>query len=231
MKHLLTLILVALCAACGGAEFSSAESFGAAGEDSSAGTGSVTVTAGSGTGGAGGAPQGGSSTGGSGASAATGAGSVHGGSSAACDPDLSTIAAVLPKQITWSEMRATSGQVCVACHNSPCQAIDVVSWGEPEVQADGSIVLRPNTSWPMVDIDVGVNDGVCTAESSCGSKLTSLMVFLTVEESFVTEARAVVVFQGNACLERAGADPSMWSQDLESEIANAITGLHFGCAK
>ena len=233
MKHLLTLILVALSTACGGAEFSSYEAPGAGGDDSSAGTGSVTVTGGGGAGGtqaAGGKP----SVGGS--SAAAGSGATGGGAApAACEFDPATLVAALPTSFAWQDFQYTAGDSCSRCVHSPCETFQF-TWGTPTLNEDGSFTFLPNTTQPMVMMSFGANDGVCATNKTCGLKSSEPNVRLTVEPTSggwkISSVQFTMTFAENLCVSQAAQGSSPASQmhlQLDRDFSASLKGLVLPC--
>ncbi len=231
MKNLILSLLVSMLTACGGAEFTGEElSPSLAGE---AGEAPVAM-AGSGSSVGGSASTGGSSvaTGGSSAGQhAGGKGSSAGAAPAACEFDPALLVEAMPKTLVWQDMIATNAEACVTCRKSPCETINVISWGVPNLQQDGSYTFYPNIDWPMISLSTGVNDGMCTMVEQCGSKLTALTVVVFVQNGKIVQAKTGAVFQENDCTGRAGLGSSMWRPDLERELSDAVSGLEFGCAE
>ena len=246
MTKTITLILVALFSvACGGEPFAAgdAELLAGAGGDATE-AGSVGVTSGGsdvhvgGSSSVAGKPAGGSAgtRGGSGGAAGAaggsgGAGAPAGGAPVTCEFDVTQLTAALPSTITWNDFTYTNGEACFACRDKPCGTIKVISWGVPTLQ-DGQYVYLPNTELPMIPMNIGVNDGACTKTSECGSKLNSLSLAVTVDETkhVVVSAHGGVVFQDNMCTTTAGVNTAQMALDLGQELGDSMKGLKIPCA-
>lgn len=236
MKHLLLLILVALSAACGGAEFSPAGTVGDGGDGSVTGTAGVTVTGG-GTGGA--LNQGGGAghvTGGSAAAGADAAGSPSGGAPAICEFDAEQMMAALPTEIDLGDFAYTSGELCVTCKHHPCRKVPVISWGTPR-HSDDKWLIYPNIDTTMVNLNIGDNDGVCAMKKECGTKPDQPAVVLVVEQGgegwVVAEATFSMTFFGNACTNEfaSGTYLNDMTRVIGNNVSRELVGLKIPCSQ
>lgn len=245
MNNPTPLILVALSlVACGG------EPFGADSADIEQIGGADSTVAGADTGDAG-AGYGGTASGGSSSTAGKpAAGAAPGGSASAggqptagtggatpsCEFDEAKLTAALPMSFVWGDFMYTSGEFCGRCLNTPCAALDVISWGVPTIDDGGAYVYSPNVEATMVAMALGANDGTCASEKSCGAKMRFGSVRFIVARSaggwVVETVTAYSQGEGNACLDSypgGGSLHSVAAQDLAKEIETALDSLEIPC--
>lgn len=238
MRNSILVILAVLLTACGGEAFQS--QFGEVGgsetgaADSAGGaTGGegVTVTPG-------GKSSGGSSTtgGGKGAGGSTAtAGAPTTGGSSSCKFDEAQLTSALPSSIEWQGFTYTNSDLCVMCRDKPCVSLGIVSWGTPTVDDQGRYIYYPNTGKPMVPLNIGKNDGMCTKQSECGIKLNYVTLVVTVGPGpsglSIADAQASAVFQDNMCVQSARFNPSGATPSLQQALVASVQDLKIPCAK
>lgn len=235
MKNLILVLMVTVLTACGGAEFS------AQFDDSIAGEGGEPVAS------AGSATSGGSSSAGSGGAAggstagkpamggSSGSASVGGAASVACEFDPAMLTAALPTEIDLGDFSYTSGELCVACRESPCGKMPVISWGVPTYDQDRGWIYRPNSGKDMVPLVFGNNDGVCSKTEECGTKPDMPLLIVQVERSEdgweISSATFQLTFFGNACVNNhaGGGFLSDLSKAVDQTVSKRLIGSNIRC--
>ncbi len=245
MKKLTLALVTLLTVACGGAPFSATTD--ALGGDAGApdileagapsasrsgaptqGGGGSSATAGTSTAGkptSGGAPSGGA-----------GAGGAGGAPVSTCDFDEAKLTSALPKSFVWQDFIYTNGEFCVTCRDTPCDTVNVISWGVPVAgENENEFIYYPNTDKPMVSVELGANDGACTAEKSCGAKLDMSTVKIVTERSGSGWSVTIVEVSaggGSTCLAMdphgSGAGIAIGT-DFGKEVSAVIQDIEIPC--
>lgn len=239
----LSLALVA----CGGEPFDAdsadieqmggADSAAVAGSDTGDARAGYAGTAAGGSSSTAGKPAAGSSPGGS---PSTGgqptAGTGTGGSAPSCEFDETKLTALLPMSFVWESFTYTSGEFCVKCRDMPCDTLNVISWGVPTLDQEGGYTYSPNAEAPMVSVELGVNDGTCASEKSCGVKMYFGSVRFLVAPGgsgwVVSAVMAAPQGTGNACLDSyqgGGSTSSVAGSDFAKEIEASLGNLEIPC--